>query len=369
MAEPALDDDFDNTPAGLLKLAKADPEAFKDDPEMLELLEEYAGDVEYDDEGGEDTTGDADAGDGDEDPSDGGEGDGEEDADEGEEEADKADAEPDEGEGSEGDEGDKAPGVLTKDGKHFLPYETLQAERSKAAALKAERDELQARLDAASQGSGDDNTPEADTETEDVSAALTDEKIAEAEEAYGSEVAASMRATRALARELKEVRAALSKQENASQQDEISQLQADIDAVPELAAVEVGSPMWDAAAALDGRYEIMDEWKGRSRVDRLRQVAKDLNLATPDAVPDKPPPKAAKASKNSTQAQRKATEAEAQAEKDAPPPSSMQSLGAGDQAESTSKPDITTMTPDELNTYFESLSPEEMERQIAGAYE
>ena len=367
MAEPALDDDFDNSPAGLLKLAKDNPEAFKDDPEMLELLQEYAGpETEADDEGEGEQTGSADDAGGDDDPSEGTEGDGEAD-DEGDDDGEEADEETTgDGDGDEDDAKQEASGVLTKDGKHFLPYETLQAERSKAAALKAERDELQAKLDAVSQGSGNDDTNESDTETEDVSAALTDEKIAEAEEAYGSEVAASMRATRELARELKEVRAALSKQETASQQDEISALQADIDAVPELAAVEVGSPMWDAAAALDGRYETMDEWKGRSRVDRLRQVAKDLNLATPDPV-DNPDKGKDNAKATPKKAQRKAKEAEEAAE--ATPPSSMQSLGAGDAAGSKSKPDVTTMTPEELNTYFESLTPEEMERQIAGAYE
>jgi hypothetical protein len=194
-------------------------------------------------------------------------------------------------------------GVLTRDGKHFMPFRVLETARQSAASERQARElaeaaareaneraqALQAELDARNAGQDD---AAADTA---ISDGIDDARLAELETDF-PEVAAQVKLTRALAAEVQNLRkqvaqapaaaAAPAQDDTAARQS----IQDEIDRHPLLAQWQAkGGRAWQEAVQLDNELRNDPAWKGKSAAERFGHVQKTLadefGIPIPAAAP------------------------------------------------------------------------------------
>ncbi|MCY4060528.1 MAG: hypothetical protein OXG44_21330 [Gammaproteobacteria bacterium] len=387
------DDDFDTSDRAMLEQAVADPE-FAQDRESLEAMAEQAGldlgEIEQSVRGEADSTNtgggddkEENTGSGDTDAvadstEDAGKGGGEEGGDTTAEESTQADTtgetktegEADAGTTGEGEAdttGEQIDGVLTRDGKNFMPFRVVEEARSAASTFRQERDDARAEL-ARLKGTGetgDGKTDRTDASTEGTDgtakASFTEEQFAELEESYGKEFVAPLRAQQQLLNQQSQQLDALKDDLAESRQSaEDAKLIDAINQVPELLALPKDSPLWVAVDALDAQLAQSDEWKGRSDVDRIRHVVKELKLDGAKPVPETKTDTV----KNSRETQEQAEQRQAEAENRSP--SSLGSLNTGTDA--TGRRTLADMTPEEVDAALEGKSDEDVERMMNEAF-
>lgn len=186
-------------------------------------------------------------------------------------------------------------GVVTKDGKNYLPFAVLESTREKAkqeaeraraqadlaARLARENEELKQQL-AAGAAKPQDEIP-----------GMTDEEIADLEADFPA-VAKVAKANRALAAEVQTLRS----QNTAVRQVEVTErtnVQPLIDALPLLAQWQAkGGVAWDAAVAMDKQLEADPQWAERPLGERFAEVqsrmAAEFGIAVPQVTTPSPAP-------------------------------------------------------------------------------
>lgn len=196
-----------------------------------------------------------------------------------------------EGEPSGQDEEERAP-IATKDGKHTIPYEVLEAARQREADLKRQLDEANTRLSEAdkqmsnAKANLDRQGVDMDSAFADPDA-ITEKELADVEEDYGY---GSMEAK--LARILFK-----SQQAQTQQTETVNQAQAEVDdaeAAAARSAFQNNSDLtnwqakdpdrWDMALTIDQKLQADPKWQNAAPSDRFAEVAKRTKAAFGDAV-------------------------------------------------------------------------------------
>jgi hypothetical protein len=206
-------------------------------------------------------------------------------------EADSGDDSESDGEPSGQDEEERAP-IATKDGKHTIPYEVLEAARQREADLKRQLDEANARL---SESDKQISNAKANLDRQGVDMdsafadpdAITENELADVEEDYGY---GSMEAK--LARILFK-----SQQAQAQQAETVNQAQAEVDdaeAAAARSAFQNNSDLtnwqakdpdrWDMALTIDQKLQADPKWQNAAPADRFAEVARRTKAAFGDAV-------------------------------------------------------------------------------------
>lgn len=207
-------------------------------------------------------------------------------------------AKPAEGDAAAGVEDPSKTVVLTRDGKHTLPFEVVQnlrrdltAEKERSRSLEAKSAEGQAalvrvrELEAQLEAAKANPTTVADEAQAGAGAdgALTKEQIARLEKEYDPAIVETIKSLNdqivALSRDVKAGRETreIDEETRAAQT-----VQDAIDAVPALAlAQSQGGPKWAALQAFDVQIRNTDEWKGKSLQERFEYIAREFNLPTP----------------------------------------------------------------------------------------
>ncbi|WP_297533042.1 hypothetical protein [Thalassolituus sp.] len=206
-------------------------------------------------------------------------------------EADSGDDSESDGEPSGQDEEERAP-IATKDGKHTIPYEVLEAARQREADLKRQLDEANARL---SESDKQISNAKANLDRQGVDMdsafadpdAITEKELADVEEDYGY---GSMEAK--LARILFK-----SQQAQTQQAEAVNQAQAEVDdaeAAAARSAFQNNSDLtnwqakdpdrWDMALTIDQKLQADPKWQNATPADRFAEVAKRTKAAFGDAV-------------------------------------------------------------------------------------
>lgn len=206
-------------------------------------------------------------------------------------EADSGDDSESDGEPSGQDEEERAP-IATKDGKHTIPYEVLEAARQREADLKRQLDEANARL---SESDKQISNAKANLERQGVDMdsafadpdAITEKELAEIEEDYGKNSV-----------ELKLARGLFKSQQAQTQQTEtVNQAQAEVDdaeAAAARSAFQNNSDLtnwqakdpdrWEMALTIDQKLQADPKWQNAAPADRFAEVAKRTKAAFGDAV-------------------------------------------------------------------------------------
>ncbi len=206
-------------------------------------------------------------------------------------EADSGDDSESDGEPSGQDEEERAP-IATKDGKHTIPYEVLEAARQREADLKRQLDEANTRL---SESDKQISNAKANLDRQGVDMdsafadpdAITEKELADVEEDYGY---GSMEAK--LARILFK-----SQQAQTQQAEAVNQAQAEVDdaeAAAARSAFQNNSDLtnwqakdpdrWDMALTIDQKLQADPKWQNAAPADRFAEVAKRTKAAFGDAV-------------------------------------------------------------------------------------
>lgn len=187
--------------------------------------------------------------------------------------------------------------LVTRDGKHEIPYSVLEHERNRSRELQRELDAIKA--EKASQAL---QKPEAAPQDEPgTSTDMDEESLAAFREEFGDEAADAEIKRRAhysnlekrqkdLEKDLQEQKKWREDQEAKSQQTVLSEINEAIDSIPELRNWrDESDPMWDAAVALDNRLQNDPKFTGLSFRERFGVVVERLtgrksqNSNTPSA--------------------------------------------------------------------------------------
>lgn len=197
----------------------------------------------------------------------------------------------------------KPAGVLSKDGKHVLPYGALQGARREAQAERQAREAAEARAADLEQQVADLRAGKKPTTAEGED--LTPEQLAEIETDFPA-LAPLVAKVKRDSEELKAMRKpAAAPAASQEAEDTSDPLQDAIDSVPLLAEWQASKDeKWERAKAIDRALEGSPKWKGKPLEDRFahvaRQVAGEFDIPVDDEpAPDttstnKPPAKAGK---------------------------------------------------------------------------
>lgn len=180
-------------------------------------------------------------------------------------------------------------GVLTKDGKNYLPFSVLDSTRQRARELAEANDRLQAELKALKEGTSTAESQAAATAAADA-LGLTDEELADIEESIPA-VGKLAKGFKALQQQLQQVQAAAPAPAAAEPAVDVQTL---IDERPLLAKWQAkGGAIWHEAVALDQQLQADPTWASRPAADRFtevqRRIAEDFGIPLPSASTPTPP--------------------------------------------------------------------------------
>lgn len=249
----------------------------------------------------------------------------------------------------------KIDGVLTRDGKHVMPYSTVETARNEATEWKrrAEEAERQVKEFEAAKAKIKDTT----------SGDEQDEALKQLEEDYPPELLQFVKDARQEARDAKsraekleaDRKAEIDARENQSKQDQADQAAAEhaqaIEQTQLLAKLEKrGGPMWDEAVAIsDARLKAFKQaGKTETRAEHYKAVEQELRetfgLAEPsaDKPKDKPLP-----------------------DGDTDPPSSLSTIPGGVPPATTESEAFTAMDPMRATATLANMTPKQMDEFLA----
>lgn len=251
------------------------------------------------------------------------------------------------------------PVIKTRDGQHDIPYSVLENERRRAADLQRQLNELLAAK--ASQGTQTSTKDPAETG---LSAETDEQELVLFEEEFGKDAAEAERKRREryakleqrqkeLEQEVADSRKWREAQKAKSEQDELSEINATIDSIPELQSWrDSGDPMWDAAVALDNRLQKDPAFQNKPLRDRFNAVVEKLtgrkaNKIEPDqdALLDK---------KLSESAQRSRIA-----------PSSLSDLPGGHVPDQSEYETLERLSTSQIGAKFERMTPEQQNEYLA----
>lgn len=176
----------------------------------------------------------------------------------------------------------KIDGVLTRDGKHVIPFDVLETTRTRANNLESALAESQSKLDdalAKLQSHADQQTDPGKDSAPDVSS--TEDPFANLnEDDYPPEFVAALRSLKsdndALRQEIVSVRdSATQAAQEAAQVPQRNAIQAVIDSDPVLTQLQSkGGDAWEYAKNLDVQLKSSPKWKDASMEDRFAEVGR-----------------------------------------------------------------------------------------------
>ena len=200
----------------------------------------------------------------------------------------------------------KAP-VKSRDGEHTIPYQVLgntreslktantqlEVTNKELTEQKAENARLQARIDngeaggdtdSVHDGSDNDSSPETIEEEFTAKNGMSSEEF---KKEYGEGLTKSLLSQAEESLENRQQLGVLMKERNQRVEvEEITEgdsLQGDIDAVPELAALQAeGGEKWQDAIDTDNALKMMPKYRDISRSERFKAVAEELELKVPE---------------------------------------------------------------------------------------
>jgi hypothetical protein len=266
---------------------------------------------------------------------------------------------------------DTSPVVLTRDGKHTIPYEVhaqyraraqqAEAEAERARALEARLAEAEAKLaQAAATGEAPTAAQAEDWETlEKELAEEYPEKLVKAFRALREQVKSAAPAAPAA------VPSAPSAPETVGT-EEVERIQDAIDQLPQLARWrESQGREWEVAVAVDKRLRDDPQWKDSPYRDRFAQVVRVITGKEPETTT--PRPGAGPENKNSPQNDIDAEVERLLARAASQPPRSISDIPGGSPPAQNEREKVEDLSPLALAQLFEGKSEEQIEQILARA--
>lgn len=267
-------------------------------------------------------------------------------------------------------EPDKDPeGVLTKDGKHVIPYSVLKSERdraSRAEQLAREAQERVAALDAqVKQAQGAKNGESARTEQVQPNASdLSAEDLEALKEDFPTVykgVMAAMSQAQALENKLSTVEQSVRNSEATQARSAQETVQDAIDLVPKMAHIQATNPeAFDLAKQFDASLKVQAKWADKPLTERFAKVAEMVEAALgPIEVPGQQTSSQPSAVDLKAAAKAKA-DAAAKASRTAVP-TSLSEFPAGQHASQDEREAAESMTHLQLAEKFSRMSADEQD--------
>lgn len=176
----------------------------------------------------------------------------------------------------------KVAGVLTKDGKHVMPFAVVQDLRTRNSQLAEQLAEATRRLEeeAAARAAGT-STRESQAQAEAAALQFTEEELADLE---------AIPAAAKLVQGVKALQARLEQVASSATQSAGNSVQDAIDQNTLLVRWQAkGGALWDEAVALDEQLRADPSWAGKSMADRFAEVqariATEYGIAIPPTTP------------------------------------------------------------------------------------
>jgi hypothetical protein len=267
--------------------------------------------------------------------------------------------------GKTGDE-PQPEGVATKDGKHIIPFEVLEKERTRTAELQRVAQEQAAQIEALkakAAGAPEPGKPQPNGEEVLV---LSEEELAELEKelpALGKLFRAQQAQLHQLGSTVKNLSDERQEREAESARSVQVNVQDAIDANPKLAYLQAQAPdVFGRAVRFDQTLSADPDWAGKSLQDRFAQVVK-LYEATYGEVklPGSADPEQPKPSQSEL-----AKVAEAKLAAAAPgSPKSMSDIPGGSIPPTDELARIESLTTAELGAMFENMTQEQQDAYLA----
>ena len=202
--------------------------------------------------------------------------------------------------------------IQTKDEKHFMPYKVLgdtreslktattqlESANTRVTEQDVEIERLQGLIKEGS-ASGDTDNVHGDTDKGSAPETIEEEFVAknnmsseEFKKEYGEGLTKSLLSQAEESLDYRQQLGVLmTERDQRVENQEISEtdsLQGDIDAVPELAALQAeGGKSWQDAIDTDNALKMMPKYRELSRADRFKAVAKEMELKAPEKTANK----------------------------------------------------------------------------------
>ena len=254
--------------------------------------------------------------------------------------------------GAEAKDEPRIDGVLTRDGKHVIPYRALETEREQRREAEKRAKELEQALErlhseAKSRESGDKPSDQAQEDAE----LFSPEEL----DALKEDFPAMEKLVSAFKRQSQQIKALSTKPEKAIEHDDeaadvvLAQVSEAIQANPLLSKWQQrGGVIWDRAAEVDKTLESDPKWAGKPLAERFAEVER---LVAEEIGIERQPPKQEQTGK------RKETVRDVETLSDL---SGRAPVAAEDEASAMSVGQLSakfaSMTPDQIDTYLSRLS-------------
>lgn len=251
---------------------------------------------------------------------------------------------------------EKAEGVAAKDGKHIIPFEVLERERSRAAELERIAQDQAAQIEALmQQANGKPNTGETEGVT-----VLTDEQLADISSDL-PEIAAIFKAQQAQLKQLSESVQTLSAEREARDAEmartSVNEVQNAIDSNPTLSYLQgQDEKTWERAVQIDMALRSDSEWQSKPIAERFAKVAELYEVAFGRVLPDNKP---------SQEQLTKQAEERLKAAKPKPPVSLGQIPGGSIPATDEVTAAMLNKSASELTADFMRMTPAQIEAALA----
>lgn len=244
--------------------------------------------------------------------------------------------------------------IVTRDGKHEIPYSVLANERTRNNQLQRELDELKkAKAELVS-----DEPSEQDGQSSDMDADLEyireelGEEAAEAERKRRNHYAELEKRQRELERENAEIKKWREAQEHKQEDAVLTEVNEAIDSIPQLREWrDSDDPMWQAAVALDNRLAQEPDNSGMSFKERFSLVVERLTGQKPNPKPE----------------QINEAELEQKLEKSKPSslPNSLSDIPGGQAPAQSESDSLELMSPSQLEAKLSKMTNEQQEEYLA----
>lgn len=248
-------------------------------------------------------------------------------------------------------EGEKEPdGILSKDGKHVIPYDALKSERQARQEYQRQVDELRQQVESLKNGNTQSDLP--------MFNAMTEAQLAELKEYFPEQFEAIMAQQAAyVATSQKLIQLEKIEQDRQVEQDRQTALtvQEEIDNNPLLSHWQRNNPeIWEMCKATDAKLRVDPLFADATLAERFSKVAASVAViyGNPLAAIETKPPEAP----TKQPAAKKVTET--------PPINSLSDLKGGESPVATDKQRIEEMSAAEIGDLFLNKSPEQIQAII-----
>lgn len=249
--------------------------------------------------------------------------------------------------------------VVTRDGKHQIPYSVLEQERKRNVELQRELEAaraLQAKPAEPQEAKQDQPGQSSDKDKEDLERIREEfgDEAAEAERARREHYAHLMTEQAELKKELEEQKAWRRQQETKTQDVVMSEINEAIDSIPQLQQWrDSGDPMWAAAVALDEGLKTDPANQDLSYKERFELVVEKLTGTKPNPKTDE------------IDTEKVLQEKLAKSESDARIPSSLSDIPGGQAPAQSEQDSLEQLSTTQLEAKFESMTEAQREEYLA----